>query len=185
MPRRIAILGAGRLGESLVRGFLSSGWRTPDELAVTVRHEERLAELRERYGVSVGTSNTEAVQGAALVIVAVKPQDMSAVLAEIAGTVTAEQVILSVAAGVTTTFIEKHLSPQARVVRAMPNAPALVHEGIAGIAAGSSPGTRTSRWPKRRSATSAPSFASRRATSTPSRPFRAPGQRTSPCSPRR
>ena len=138
MAERIAILGAGRLGESLVRGFLSSGWRRPDELAVTVRHEERLDDLRERYGVVAGTSNVEAVQGAALVIVAVKPQDMSGVLAEIAGSVTSEQVILSVAAGVTTSFIEKHLSPEARVVRAMPNAPALVHEGIAGIAAGSS-----------------------------------------------
>ena len=140
MSQRIAILGAGRLGGAIVRGFLSSGWRQPDELAVTVRHEERLSELRESYGVEAGTSNVDAVQGAALVIVAVKPQDIATVLAEIAGTVTAEQVILSVAAGVTTSFIEKHLSPAARVVRAMPNAPALVHEGIAGIAAGSSAG---------------------------------------------
>ncbi|HEX4526328.1 MAG TPA: pyrroline-5-carboxylate reductase [Gaiellaceae bacterium] len=140
MPGRIAILGAGRLGESLVRGFLSSGWRQPDEVAVTVRHEERVPALRERYAISAGTSNVDAVQGAALIVVAVKPQDMSEVLAEIAGSVSSEQVILSVAAGVTTAFIESHLSAEARVVRAMPNAPALVHEGIAGIAAGRSAG---------------------------------------------
>ena len=140
MSRHIAILGAGRLGESLVRGFLSSGWRQPDELAVTVRRPERAEELRERYGVPAGSSNVEAVAGAGLVVVAVKPQDMSTVLAEIAAVVTSEQVILSVAAGVTTAFIESHLSPEARVVRAMPNAPALVHEGIAGVAAGRSAG---------------------------------------------
>ncbi len=138
MSRRIAILGAGRLGESLVRGFLSSGWREPGELAVTARSAERVELIHERYAVPAGTSNTAAVDGATLVIVAVKPQDMSTVLAEIAPVIKADQVILSVAAGVTTSFIESHLSPEAHVVRAMPNAPALVHEGIAGIARGGS-----------------------------------------------
>ena len=112
MPGRIAILGAGRLGESLVRGFLSSGWRRPDELAVTVRRPERVDELRERYGVVAGSSNVEAVLGASLVVVAVKPQDISTVLGEIAAEVTSEQVVLSVAAGVTTAFIESHQSPE-------------------------------------------------------------------------
>jgi pyrroline-5-carboxylate reductase len=138
VAERIAILGAGRLGESLLRGFLSSGWRSPDELTATVRRPERAEELRERYGLVVGSSNVEAVAGASLVVVAVKPQDISAVLGEIASGVTSDQVILSVAAGVTTGFIESHLSPEAKVVRAMPNAPSLVHEGIAGIAAGRS-----------------------------------------------
>lgn len=138
MSRRVAILGAGRLGESLVRGFLSSGWREPAELAVTARSRERVEGLRERYGVPAGTSNAEAVDGATLVVVAVKPQDMAGVLAEIAPSIGSDQVVLSVAAGVTTAFIEAHLSAEARVVRAMPNAPALVHEGIAGIAAGRS-----------------------------------------------
>jgi pyrroline-5-carboxylate reductase len=140
MSSRIAILGAGRLGGSLVRGFLSSGWRTPDELAVTARGEDHLAELREKYGVSATTSNAEAVQGAALVIVAVKPQDMEAVLEEIAPALEPSQMVLSVAAGVTTASIEAHLPDGARVVRAMPNAPALVHEGIAGVSAGSHAG---------------------------------------------
>jgi pyrroline-5-carboxylate reductase len=136
----IAILGAGRLGESLVRALLSSGWRSTDELAVTTRHAERADEIGERYGVKAGTSNAEAVSGADLVVIAVKPQDMAEVLAEIAPVVTREQVILSVAAGVTTAFIESHLGEDAKVVRAMPNAPALVHEGIAAIAAGRSAG---------------------------------------------
>jgi pyrroline-5-carboxylate reductase len=135
--RRIAILGAGRLGESLVRGLLSSGWRTPDELAVTARGEEHVTHLREAYGVEAGDDNVAAAAGAGLVVVAVKPQDMSTVLAQIAAHVTTEQTILSVAAGITTRSIEAHLPAGARVVRAMPNAPALVHEGIAGLCAGS------------------------------------------------
>jgi pyrroline-5-carboxylate reductase len=134
--RRIAILGAGRLGGALLRGLLSSGWRTPDELAVTARGEAHVAHLRETHGVDAGSDNAAAVTGAGLVVVAVKPQDMAAVLAEIAPVVTTEQTILSVAAGITTASIEAHLPVGARVVRAMPNAPALVHEGIAGICPG-------------------------------------------------
>jgi pyrroline-5-carboxylate reductase len=134
----IAILGAGRLGESLVRALISSGWRPPDQLAVTTRHPERAAEVGDRYGVVAGTDNAAAVTGAALVVIAVKPQDIAEVLAEIAPVVSHDQVILSVAAGVTTAFIESHLGKEAKVVRAMPNAPALVHEGIAAIAAGHS-----------------------------------------------
>jgi pyrroline-5-carboxylate reductase len=103
---------------------------------VTARTDEHLAELREKYGVAAGSSNAEAVQGAALVVVAVKPQDMEAVLEEIAPALAPDQTVLSVAAGVTTASIEAHLPQGARVVRAMPNAPALVHEGIAGICAG-------------------------------------------------
>ena len=136
MSTRIAILGAGRLGESMLRGFLSSGWRSADELVVTGRREEHLAELRQKYEVQAGRSNIEALRGAGLVIIAVKPQDMEAVLEEIAGELQPDQTVLSVAAGVTTASIEAHLPPGSRVVRAMPNAPSLVHEGIAGICAG-------------------------------------------------
>jgi pyrroline-5-carboxylate reductase len=133
---KVAILGAGRLGQSLLRGFLSSDWRTPADLVVTARHAEHLDDLREKYGVEATTDNAGAVHGAGLVIIAVKPQDMPAVLAEIAPVVTSEQTLLSVAAGTTTRFIEGHLPEGARVVRSMPNAPALVHEGIAGFCAG-------------------------------------------------
>jgi pyrroline-5-carboxylate reductase len=136
MSRKIAILGAGRLGESLLRGFLSSGWRSAEDLSATVRRPERIDELRGRYGVAVMHDNAEAATGASLVILAVKPQDMSVLLSEVASAVS-DQTILSVAAGVTTAAIEARLPEGARVVRAMPNAPALVHEGIAGIAGGS------------------------------------------------
>jgi pyrroline-5-carboxylate reductase len=134
--RQVAILGAGRLGESMLRGILSANWRQADELVVTSRRPERLADLRERFGVDGTSDNAAAVEGAGLVIVSVKPQDMPDVLAEISSAVSPSQTILSVAAGTTTRFIEGHLPTGARVVRAMPNAPALVHEGIAGLCGG-------------------------------------------------
>jgi pyrroline-5-carboxylate reductase len=140
MPGSVAILGGGRLGESLLRGFLGSGWRAPGDLVVTARREERLVALRERHGVRAETSNAAAIEGAALVIVSVKPQDMAAVLAEISPAISGSETVLSVAAGVTTAFIEGHLPAGSRVVRAMPNAPALIQEGIAGICGGSSAG---------------------------------------------
>jgi pyrroline-5-carboxylate reductase len=136
MIRRVAILGAGRLGESLLRGFVGSGWRAAEELVVTARRPERLAELHERYGVEATLDNAGAAAGSPLVILAVKPQDIRALLGEIAPAIDAVQTVLSVAAGVTTSLIESHLPEGARVVRAMPNAPALVDEGIAGICAG-------------------------------------------------
>jgi pyrroline-5-carboxylate reductase len=136
LSRSIAILGAGRLGESLVRGFLSSGWRTPDELVATSRREERQAELRDRYGVRAVGDNAAAVADAGLVILSVKPQDLAVLLDAIGPALAADQTVLSVAAGVTTASIESRLPAGARVVRAMPNAPALVHEGIAGLCGG-------------------------------------------------
>ena len=105
-PRRVAILGAGTIGESLLRGLLSGGWRNPDEVIVTVRDEERASELAERHGVRATLSNTEAVAGATLVVIAVKPQDFDALLGEIGGVLTPEQTVLSVAAAIPTATIE-------------------------------------------------------------------------------
>ncbi|MGH3131085.1 MAG: pyrroline-5-carboxylate reductase [Gaiellaceae bacterium] len=135
-PRRIAILGAGKIGEALVSGLLSSSWREPAELVASCRRQERADELVERYGLRATLSNTEAVQGAALVVIAVKPQDIDGLLGEIGGLLAPEQTVLSIAAAIPTAAIEAHLAPGVAVVRAMPNTPAMVHEGIAGVCAG-------------------------------------------------
>jgi pyrroline-5-carboxylate reductase len=134
---RLAILGTGKIGESLLAGLLSSGW---NDVVVTGRREERVAELRERYGVDATQSNTEAVAGAAIVVIAVKPQDFSALLGEIGPAVSTEQTVLSVAAAIPTAQIEERLADGVPVVRAMPNAPSTVHEGMAGLAAGAHAG---------------------------------------------
>jgi len=135
--RRIAIIGGGRIGEALLSGLLSSGW---GDIVVTSRREERVAELHERYDVEATTSNPDAVKGAALVVIAVKPQDIEPLLAEIGPLVTAEQTVLTVAAAIPTAYIEARIADDVPVVRAMPNSPSTVHEGMAGIAAGAHAG---------------------------------------------
>jgi pyrroline-5-carboxylate reductase len=138
--RKVAILGGGKIGESLLAGLISSGWRDPHDVVVTGRREERIRELEERYGVRGTLSNPEAVSGAMLVVIAVKPQDFEVLLGEIGGLLTPEQTVLSVAAAIPTTQIESRIEPGVPVVRAMPNAPALVHEGMAGVCAGAHAG---------------------------------------------
>ncbi len=137
--QRIAIIGGGRIGEALLSGLLSSGWR---DIVVTSRREERVAELRERHGVEATTSNADAVRGAALVVVAVKPQDIDALLADIGSLLSPDQTVLSVAAAIPTAHIEARIADGVPVVRAMPNSPSTVHEGMAGIAAGAHAGDR-------------------------------------------
>ncbi len=139
-PRKIAILGAGRIGEALISGLLSSGWRAPGEIAATSRRPERVEELAERYGVAATTSNRDAAAGAALVVIAVKPQDLENLLGEIGGLLLPEQTVLTIAAAIPTAHIEGRLSPGVPVVRAMPNTPSTVHEGIAGLCAGAHAG---------------------------------------------
>src|SRR5215475_3981907 len=138
--RRIAILGAGKIGESLLAGLLSSGWRKPEDIVVTGRREERLQELAQRHGVESTLSNAEAVAGAGLVVIAVKPQDFDVLLGEIGGLLNPDQTVLSVAAAIPTAAIESRIAPGVPVVRAMPNAPSTVHEGMAGICAGAHAG---------------------------------------------
>ncbi len=95
--RRIAVLGAGKIGEALISGLLSSGWRSPADLRASSRRPERAAELEERHGIAASTSNREAADGAALVVLAVKPQDIRSLLEDIASLISVEQTVLSVA----------------------------------------------------------------------------------------
>jgi pyrroline-5-carboxylate reductase len=138
--RKVAILGAGRIGEALVVGLLSSGWREPHEIAATARRPERVEELRARHGIHATLSNHDAAAGATLVVIAVKPQDIDALLGEVGGLILPEQTVLTIAAAVSTSKVEGRLSSGVPVVRAMPNTPSTVHEGIAGLCAGAHAG---------------------------------------------
>jgi pyrroline-5-carboxylate reductase len=136
VARRIAILGCGKIGEALVAGLLSSGWRKKSEIVVSTRRQEHADELHERHGVKATLANSEAVKGAGLIVLAVKPQDLESLLSDIGPALTARQTVLSVAAAIPTSTIEAQLADGVPVVRAMPNTPATVHEGMAGICAG-------------------------------------------------
>lgn len=130
-----AIIGAGVMGETLLSGLVRAGRRV-DLLIVGEKRTERARELEERYGVAV-LSNQEAAEKADTVALVVKPQDMASVLEEIAPVLRPGQLLVSLAAGITTAFIESRVPDGVAVVRVMPNTPALVDEGMAAISPGS------------------------------------------------
>jgi pyrroline-5-carboxylate reductase len=130
----IAILGAGKMGEALLSGLLRAG-RPASGVAAVVRRTDRAAELREGYGVAV-LSAEEAAKNASTLVIAVKPQDMVRMLEEIAPFVSSSQLVISVAAGITTSFIERRFPVEVPVVRVMSNTPVLVDEAMSVISAG-------------------------------------------------
>ncbi len=124
------------MGEALLAGLLASGWRSPDEIVVTARRSERLEELSATHGIVTELDNAAATAGAEVVVLSVKPQDIEPLLASISTAVTADQTVLSIVAAISTSYIEQRLGAPVPVVRAMPNTPSVVHEGMAGLAAG-------------------------------------------------
>jgi pyrroline-5-carboxylate reductase len=135
MADRIAVLGTGKMGEALLSGMLRAG-RHPEDLLFTVRRPERATVLRERYGVEA-VSNAEAAKTADTLLLTVKPQDMGALLEELAPHVPLDRLVVSVAAGKTTSFIEARLTVGTPVVRVMSNTPVLVDQAMSAISGGS------------------------------------------------
>jgi pyrroline-5-carboxylate reductase len=130
----IAILGAGKMGEALLSGMLRAGV-APSGIIAAARRPERAEALHDSYGIDV-TAAGEAADKADTLVITVKPQDMAGLLEEIAPHVNADQLVISVAAGITTRFIESRLGAQAAVVRVMSNTPVLVDEAMSVISPG-------------------------------------------------
>src|SRR5438309_2385761 len=121
--KRLAVLGAGKMGGILLRAFLDQKLVSPGPVTATVRHAERAEKLGKELGVRIGTDNHAAVHGADVVLLAVKPMQMAEVLQEIRPELKPGAVLVSIAASVPTKFIEQHLGGEIAVVRAMPNTP--------------------------------------------------------------
>jgi pyrroline-5-carboxylate reductase len=134
--RRVAFLGAGKMGEALVSGLIRSGGRSSDEIMVTGRREERVRELSDRHGVATALSNEEATAWARTLVLTVKPQDMEALLDQVGESVTPQHLVISFAAGIRTAFIEHRLQARVPVVRVMSNVPVLVDEAMSVISPG-------------------------------------------------
>jgi pyrroline-5-carboxylate reductase len=133
--KKIGIVGGGKMGGALIEGIISRGMVGASALTVADMDKNRLAELAKAYNVRVTADNREAVRGADLVILSVKPQNMAEVLAGLAGAAPTA-LFISIAAGISTAFIEERLGKGVRVVRVMPNLPALIGEGAAALAPG-------------------------------------------------
>ena len=135
-PGVLALVGAGVMGQTLLGGLLRAG-RDPGSVLVVDRRPGRAEELHARFGVRVVT-DPAAVAEAGTAVLAVKPQDMADLLAALREHLRPDALVVSLAAGTTTDFCERHLRPGTAVVRVMPNTPSLVDEGMAALAGGRS-----------------------------------------------
>ena len=134
--KKVVFIGCGNMGSALVSGTLGSGLISKDKVLVTDIRPKQLDEIKKKEGVSTTENNREAVEKSDIIVLAVKPQVMESVLSEIKDVVTEDKVIISIAAGITTGFIEKILGKEVPVVRVMPNTPALVKTGASGLSPG-------------------------------------------------
>src|SRR3954447_2206172 len=135
---RIAVLGTGKIGEALLAGLLAAGQPAGD-LLFTERHPERARELTARHGVAA-VDVPEAAARSEVLVVAVKPQDIDPLLAELTAALRPGTLVVSLCAGLPTSLYERHLPAGTPVVRVMPNTPMLVGEAMSAISAGSHAG---------------------------------------------
>jgi pyrroline-5-carboxylate reductase len=132
--KKVGFIGAGNMGEALIRGLVNASVVAPEAIWASDVRLERLKELDSQYGIQLAPDNLEVVRQADVVIMAVKPQIMAAVLREIAPALTKRKLMISLAAGVSTARIRAMLGREVRLIRVMPNTPALVLEGVTAIA---------------------------------------------------
>ena len=126
---KIAFIGGGNMGEAILAAILERGLSTPEAVGVGEVREERRQHLKSQYGVVVAASNREAAASKDVVVLAVKPQNLAEVMAELKGCLEPTQLVLSIIAGASINSLRQGLS-HSRVVRAMPNTPAQVGAGI-------------------------------------------------------
>ena len=134
--RRIGIIGSGNMAEAIIKGIISSGIVSPEKVISSDIRTDRTSLFSESFGISTTSDNLELVSQVEIVILAVKPQIIESVLEEIAEAIDTSKLIISIAAGVTLKRIEGILKTGCRVVRVMPNTPALIGEGVAALSPG-------------------------------------------------
>jgi pyrroline-5-carboxylate reductase len=134
--KKIGIIGGGKMGSVLVSGIISCELIPASHVMASDVASERLADLNKTHGIDVTDDNSKLMKSSDIVILAVKPQNMPEVLEGIAGSFNKSKLIISIAAGISTKLIEGYLRTGARVIRVMPNTPALIGEGAAALALG-------------------------------------------------
>jgi len=134
--KTLAVVGVGKLGEALISGLLKQGDIKASDITGSVAHESSISRVQDRLGIKTLLDNKEVVRGKDLVILAVKPQNMDKVAREIKDVLSKEQIIISVAASVTTAYVQERLNEGAVVIRAMPNTPAVMNVGMTGLSGG-------------------------------------------------
>lgn len=136
MNKKIGFIGCGKMASAIIGGVLASNFLDSASITASEVSQELASEKSEKLGIKVITDNTELVKTSDVIFIATTPNYVESVLEGIKEYVTPEKLIVSIAAGVTTNFIQSILPESTRVVRVMPNTPALICEGMSGIAKG-------------------------------------------------
>ena len=134
---QIGFIGSGKMATALASGLVKAGLFEPEQIIGSDKRPESRAAFAVALGARTTDSNAELVRECGIVVLAVKPQDINALLAQLGGEFTTEHLVITIAAGVTTHRIESFLPPGCRLVRAMPNTPMLVGAGAAALCTGS------------------------------------------------
>ena len=138
MNKKIGFIGCGKMASAIIGGVLSSKFLSAQEIQASETSTEKAQEKSKDLGIQVITDNIELVKTSDVVFIATTPNFVEDVLNQIKDYVTADKLIVSICAGVTTKFIQSVLGEDKRVVRVMPNTPALVLEGMSGVCGGKS-----------------------------------------------
>lgn len=134
--KKVGIIGCGNMGQAIIQGIVSSGLIQRNRIFVTDAEKNKASLVKAKFKANIEQSNRQLVKNSDIIILAVKPQVMDLVLSEIKDEVTRDKLFISIAAGITTRYIEKKLGAQAKVIRIMPNTPALVKESMSLICRG-------------------------------------------------
>ncbi|MDP3510029.1 MAG: pyrroline-5-carboxylate reductase [Candidatus Melainabacteria bacterium] len=134
--KTLAVVGVGKLGEALISGLLKNSSLAVEDITGSVGKMTSVERVEKKLGIKVSQNNIETVAGKDIILLAVKPQNMDRVLKELKETITPNQLVISVAASVTSSFVQERLNEGVPVVRAMPNTPSVINAGMAGLCAG-------------------------------------------------
>ena len=130
---KLGFIGCGNMAQAMITGILNQKVVSPEELIVSNPHEAKTAKLKEKFGIQTTTDNKEAARWADILVLSVKPQVYPTVIKEIKEEVSMEQIIVTIAAGVSMEATERQFGKETKIVRVMPNTPALVGEGMSGL----------------------------------------------------
>jgi pyrroline-5-carboxylate reductase len=134
--KKLGVIGVGKLGEALIAGLLKQGDLKVGDIKGSVHQESSIARVKERLGIETTLDNKQLARDRDIIIIAVKPQNMDKVLRDIADELRPNQLLISVAASVTTNFVEERMNKEIPVVRAMPNTPSVMNAGMTGLCLG-------------------------------------------------
>lgn len=132
----LTLIGAGKLGEALLEGLLKQSSIECKDMRATVGRESSVDRVKDKLGVETSTNNKDAIDGADIIILSIKPQKMQLILEEIKPILKPDQLIISVAASISTSYIQNHLGGRNPIIRAMPNTPSVMNAGMTALCGG-------------------------------------------------